>query len=113
MAVVSYLLVMLMCVSFDSYISIKEWFIAISELMRDKYELQWRLDVDHDLKNISVLSVDPGAMGGTSLAKRGPLWILFLARILLPLLPDVTVFFAGWVLSPAEEVRWVCTVGLF
>jgi hypothetical protein len=103
-------------VIFICYLPVQEWFIATLELMRDRSELQRRLDADPDLKNISMLSADPGAMGGTSLAKRGLLWVLFLARILLPPLQDVIMYFVpeGFFRSPRRsggDVLWACFDG--
>jgi len=60
--------------------------------MEHRYELQRRLDVDPDLSKISVISVDPGGMA-TRLSRRGPLWILFITRILMPALEAIISLF--------------------
>lgn len=59
------------------------------------YELQRRLESDPALSNISVLSMDPGAMGGTGIAKRAPLLIRFLAQIMIPLLQNIAIYFSS------------------
>ncbi|KAK0113493.1 hypothetical protein ONS96_014357 [Cadophora gregata f. sp. sojae] len=64
------------------------------------YELQRRLDSDPALSNISVLSMDPGAMGGTGIAKRAPLLIRFITQVMIPLLQRISVYF-----SPNGSIR--------
>ncbi|TVY85589.1 WW domain-containing oxidoreductase [Lachnellula suecica] len=46
------------------------------------YELQRRLNSDPDLSKISVLSLDPGAMGGTGLLRDSTVYARFLSTLL-------------------------------
>ncbi|PVH83908.1 NAD(P)-binding protein [Cadophora sp. DSE1049] len=65
-----------------------------SKLLGVMYELQRRLDTDPALSNISVLSMDPGAMGGTGIAKRASLLIRFMTQVMIPLLQNISVWFS-------------------
>lgn len=59
----------------------------------DRYELQRRLDSDSALSNISVLAMDPAAMGGTGITKRaGPL-IRFITGYVVVFLQTIFVRF--------------------
>lgn len=73
--------------------------------MRNRYELQRRIDEDPNLSKLSVLSLDPGAMGGTALAKRGPLLLVIFVRGILPLPQNIIVYFSpqGFFLSPRKS----------
>jgi len=73
--------------------------------MRYRYELQRRIDADPNLSKISVLSLDPGAMGGTTITKRGPLLIVIFMRGILPLLQNIIVYFSpqGFFRSPKKS----------
>ncbi|CZS97695.1 related to dehydrogenase/reductase [Rhynchosporium agropyri] len=64
------------------------------------YEVQRRLNSDPVLSNISILSMDPGAMGGTGITKRSPLFIRFITGWLIPLFQHVAVW-----LSPNGFLR--------
>ncbi len=65
----------------------------ISNSDKNRYELQRRLDSDPALSNISVLAMDPAAMGGTGLTKRsGPL-IRFIAGYVVVFLQSIFVWF--------------------
>ncbi|KAL2060741.1 hypothetical protein VTL71DRAFT_9383 [Oculimacula yallundae] len=55
------------------------------------YELQRRLNADPVLSKISILSMDPAAMGGTGLTKRAPPFIRFLTGWLLPVFQVISV----------------------
>ncbi|TVY92325.1 hypothetical protein LAWI1_G002182, partial [Lachnellula willkommii] len=55
------------------------------------YELQRKLSADPALSNISVLSLDPGAMGGTGLLRDSPAFIRFLTSYLLYYLQPIMV----------------------
>ncbi|TVY13085.1 hypothetical protein LARI1_G008809, partial [Lachnellula arida] len=55
------------------------------------YELQRKLSADPELSKISVLSPDPGAMGGTGLLRDSPAFIRFLTSYLLYYLQPIMV----------------------
>ncbi|TVY36590.1 hypothetical protein LSUB1_G007000 [Lachnellula subtilissima] len=55
------------------------------------YELQRKLSADPALSKISVLSLDPGAMGGTGLLRDSPAFIRLLTRYLLYYLQPIMV----------------------
>ncbi|KAG4440763.1 hypothetical protein IFR05_003750 [Cadophora sp. M221] len=56
------------------------------------YELQRRLDSDPALANISILSMDPGGMGGTGIAKRAGPMIRFITGYVVPVLQHISVW---------------------
>ncbi|KAH7327107.1 hypothetical protein BKA65DRAFT_62351 [Rhexocercosporidium sp. MPI-PUGE-AT-0058] len=56
------------------------------------YELQRRLDSDPALSNISILSMDPGAMGGTGITKRSGPMIRFITGYLVPFFQHISVW---------------------
>ncbi|CZR56267.1 related to dehydrogenase/reductase [Phialocephala subalpina] len=62
-------------------------------MMMFHYELQRRLDADPALSNISVVSMDPAAMGGTGITRTSPFLIRFLLRNLIPLIQEIAVWF--------------------
>ncbi|TVY25107.1 Short-chain dehydrogenase TIC 32-like protein [Lachnellula hyalina] len=55
------------------------------------YQLQRKLSADPALSKISVLSLDPGAMGGTGLLRDSPAFIRFLTSYLLYYLQPIMV----------------------
>ncbi|TVY51697.1 WW domain-containing oxidoreductase, partial [Lachnellula cervina] len=55
------------------------------------YELQRKLSADPALSKISVLSLDPGAMGGTGLLRDSPAFVRFLTSYLLYYLQPLMV----------------------
>ncbi|TVY33466.1 hypothetical protein LOCC1_G007634, partial [Lachnellula occidentalis] len=55
------------------------------------YELQRRLSADPALSKISVLSLDPGAMGGTGLLRDSPAFTRFLTSYLLYYIQPIMV----------------------
>lgn len=56
-----------------------------------RYELQRKLSADPALSKISVLSLDPGAMGGTGLLRDSPAFVRFLTSYLLYYLQPLMV----------------------
>ncbi|EKD12635.1 short chain dehydrogenase/reductase SDR [Drepanopeziza brunnea f. sp. 'multigermtubi' MB_m1] len=56
------------------------------------YELQRRLNLDPALSNISVLSLDPAAMGGTGITKRSGALIRFITAYVLVFLQTILVY---------------------
>jgi hypothetical protein len=83
----SKLLVISLCALVSVFLCVRLW-----ALMKHRHELQRRLDADPDLSKISVIDVDPGGMA-TRLSRRGPLWILFITRILMPMLEAIVSVF--------------------
>ena len=64
-------------------------------LTLDRYGLQNRLDKDPRLSNISIVAMDPGAVGGTGLfaAHTFPAWMWFILYYLMPLMQAIAVWF--------------------
>ncbi|KAG9232833.1 hypothetical protein BJ875DRAFT_66171 [Amylocarpus encephaloides] len=56
------------------------------------YELQRRLDQDSTLSKISVLSMDPGGMGGAELTKRGSPISRFIWSHIMPTVQNASVY---------------------
>jgi NAD(P)-dependent dehydrogenase (short-subunit alcohol dehydrogenase family) len=71
-----------------------------------RYELQRRLTADPKLTNISILSLDPAAVGGTGITRRGPLQVR-VSMTLLKLLQPLFVYFwpNGPLRTPAKAAR--------
>jgi hypothetical protein len=64
-------------------------------LTLNRYGLQNRLQKDHRLSKISIVAMDPGAVGGTGLfqAHTFPAWMWFILFYLMPLMQTIAVWF--------------------
>ncbi|KAG0648457.1 hypothetical protein D0Z07_5466 [Hyphodiscus hymeniophilus] len=70
------------------------------------YELQRRLDKDSQLSKISIIAMEPGAVGGTGLfqAHTFPIWMWFILCYIAPLIQTIVVWFMpnGFMRTPQQ-----------
>jgi NAD(P)-dependent dehydrogenase (short-subunit alcohol dehydrogenase family) len=76
------------------------------ELTQHRYELQNRLDEDPNLSKISILAMEPGAVGGTGLfqAHTFPVWMWFILKYIAPAIQIITTWFMpnGFMRTPQQ-----------
>ena len=76
------------------------------KLIPMRYELQNRLNKDPELSKISILAMEPGAVGGTGLfqAHTFPVWMWFILRYIAPIIQVITTWFMpnGFMRTPQQ-----------
>jgi hypothetical protein len=78
-----------------------------------RYELQRRLNLDPTLSKVSVISLDPGTMAGTGIARSSPLYIRILMSYILVAIQYIMVSFSpnGMMRGPkksADDLLLAC-----